>query len=331
MLIITFRKQEIMDYFKLEPYFSPRLWGSDRLATEFNYDLQGATNIGEAWVLSGMPGKASIINNPDHPWHQKSFDQFVTAHLDLLPITNRLGIYPLLAKIITPKQNLSVQVHPDDAYAWTHEKALGKPEGWFVLDCPSDSEIIYGHHATNHADLARKIKQGSWDDLLQKIPVTQHNFYYLPPGTIHALTKDVVVYELQQSSDVTYRLYDYDRVDPIIHQKRELHQQQSLDTITVPNQNVIMAPGQVKQLVTLNFETDLFQIVVLTLTGETTSLTWQGHSAGHVTCLQGELTLFSTVKITAGETIFLYNVKQANMKVTGAGRIIICWPILAKN
>ena len=323
--LLIMNKEITMEYFKLKPYFSVRLWGSDRLASDYNYDLRGATNIGEAWVLSGMPHQASIIDNPQHTWHNKPFDEFIRAHAKLFNIKNRLQLYPLLAKIITPQQNLSVQVHPADDYAWRHEHALGKPEGWFVLDCPQDAYIIYGHKMHTKTELAMAIKKGQWEKLLNKIPVIKNHFYYIPPGTIHALTADVVVYELQQSSDVTYRLYDYDRVDPITQQKRDLHYEDSVANIVVPNEHAIKATPDRFGDELLDFSTPFFDLVVLE-TKTSLHFMWKKERVGHITCLQGSVILNEHIKMHQGETIFLYNITNLNMKLEGVGQIIVCWP-----
>ncbi|BDR55539.1 mannose-6-phosphate isomerase [Xylocopilactobacillus apis] len=144
-------------------------------------------------------------------------------------------VFPLLTKILDADASLSVQVHPDDAYAEEHEHELGKTECWYVIQADPDSYLIYGHHAKTRAELAEMIDSGEWDHLLRKYPVKTGDFIYVPSGTIHALNKGIMVLETQQSSDTTYRLYDYDRVDEKTGQKRDLHLQQSIDVTTVPS------------------------------------------------------------------------------------------------
>lgn len=140
-----------------------------------------------------------------------------------------------MTKILDAKQDLSVQVHPDDTYAEEHEGELGKTECWYVLAADEGAEMIYGHHAKTREELAELIENGQWDKLLRRVPVKPGDFLYVPSGTIHAIGKGIMVLETQQSSDTTYRVYDFDRVDKTTGQKRELHIQQSIDVTNVPH------------------------------------------------------------------------------------------------
>ncbi len=143
--------------------------------------------------------------------------------------------FPLLVKFLDANDNLSVQVHPDDDYAHKVENDSGKTESWYVLQADPGAYLIYGHHAKTREELADMIHKGEWDKLLRKVPIKKGDFFYVPAGTIHALTKGSLVIETQQSSDVTYRLYDYDRVDKKTGKKRKLHTQKSIDVTTVPH------------------------------------------------------------------------------------------------
>ena len=144
-------------------------------------------------------------------------------------------VFPLLTKILDASEDLSVQVHPDDAYAAEHEHELGKTECWYVIAAEPGATMIYGHHAKTREQLAKWINNGEWNKLLRRVPVKPGDFLYVPSGTIHAVGKGIMVLETQQSSDTTYRLYDWDRVDKTTGQKRELHLQQSIDTTNVPH------------------------------------------------------------------------------------------------
>ena len=144
-------------------------------------------------------------------------------------------VFPLLTKILDANTNLSVQVHPDDAYADLHENGeLGKTECWYIIDCKEDAEIIYGHNAKTKAEFTEMIENGEWSPLLRRVKIKPGDFFYVPSGTIHALGEGTVVLETQQSSDATYRLYDYDRVDQK-GQLRELHIDKSIAVTTIPD------------------------------------------------------------------------------------------------
>jgi mannose-6-phosphate isomerase len=133
---------------------------------------------------------------------------------------------------------LSVQVHPDDIYANLYENGeLGKTECWYVIDCKEGAEMIYGHNAKTKEELIKMIKNKDWDKLLRRVRVKPGDFFYVPSGTIHALCEGTIVIETQQSSDTTYRVYDYDRRDEN-GKKRELHLKKAIDVTKVPHIDV---------------------------------------------------------------------------------------------
>lgn len=213
----------------LKPYFRPKIWGGRKLE-QFGYDLPEG-KIGECWAISGHPhGPATIKNGP---LAGKTLNQAYAENGEYFgqPTDN---VFPLLTKILDAEDSLSVQVHPDDAYAAEHEHELGKTECWYVISAEPGSYLIYGHHAKTRAELKSMIEAGDWEHLLRKVPVKTGDFVYVPSGMIHALNKGIMVLETQQSSDTTYRLYDYDRTDDQGH-KRELHLKQSIDVTTVPS------------------------------------------------------------------------------------------------
>ena len=215
----------------LNQVFHEKIWGGDHLKTKFGYDIP-SDHTGECWAISAHPhGPAAIANGEfkgmtlDQLWDQHR-EQFGNAKGD---------VFPLLTKILDANQDLSVQVHPDDAYAAEHEHELGKTECWYIISAEPGAELYYGHNAQTREELADWINHGKWDKLFRKVPVKAGEFYYVPSGTIHALGKGIMVLETQQSSDTTYRLYDFDRVDKTTGKKRELHLQQSIDVTNVPH------------------------------------------------------------------------------------------------
>lgn len=164
--------------------------------------------------------------------------QKIANDLNIIDIPNRElfgGVegdrFPLLVKIIDAKDNLSVQVHPDDAYAAEHENgSLGKRECWYVLAVDPGTKIVIGQHAHDRAELAAMIDEGRWDDMLNLVPCRVGDFFPIEPGTVHAIQGGTLILETQQSSDVTYRVYDYDRLGDD-GKPRDLHIQQSLDVV----------------------------------------------------------------------------------------------------
>ena len=215
----------------LTPYFRPKIWGGRKLKTIFNYDIPEG-KVGEAWIISGYKDDASTVT--EGPLKGQSLRDVYHNHPELFGNPKEKE-FPLLVKFLDANDNLSVQVHPDDEYAAKVENDRGKTDSWYVLQADPGAYLIYGHHAKTKEELAEMIKNGDWDHLLRKVPIKAGDFFYVPAGTIHALTKGSLVIETQQSSDVTYRLYDYDRVDQKTGKKRELHTQKSIDVTTVPH------------------------------------------------------------------------------------------------
>ncbi|MBQ3852845.1 MAG: class I mannose-6-phosphate isomerase [Lachnospiraceae bacterium] len=214
----------------LKPYFSHTIWGGRKLREVFGYDEPG-DDIGECWGISAHPvGESTALGGE---YDGKRLSELWNEHRELFG--NASGDrFPLLVKIIDAREDLSIQVHPDDEYAGVHENgSLGKKECWYVLDCPEDAELVIGHNAKTADELRSMIHDGRWNELIGKVKVRKGDVIQIDPGTIHSITAGVCILETQQSSDITYRLYDYDRIRN--GKKRELHIDKSLDVITVPS------------------------------------------------------------------------------------------------
>lgn len=214
------------------PYFEEKIWGGKKLK-EMGFSIS-SDHVGEAWCVSAVSRKASVIKNGD--FSGKTLQELFRSNRTLFYADNA-GVatedFPLLVKIIDANQDLSVQVHPNDCYAQEHGLgAFGKTECWYVLQAPPKARLVYGVHAQNRKDLENKVHQGKWQDLLQKKEIKTGDFVFVPAGKVHALTAGVVVLEIQQSSDTTFRLYDYNRRDEKGN-LRDLHINQALDVITL--------------------------------------------------------------------------------------------------
>lgn len=227
-----------MNIFKINPSFSERVWGGQKLKS-MGYDIPSDKKIGEAWIISAHENGMGFA--ADGMWKGKSLKEIFESNRNLFG--NLQSNFPLLVKILTPEQNLSVQVHPDDELAKKHND-LGKPESWYVLDCPKDAKLIYGHNAKSREELAEMIKDDKWKELLVEVPVNKGDFLYVPPGKIHAVTPNVVVYELQRSSDITYRVYDYGRLEN--GKPRELHVADTIISTTVPDSKIAVIHNATK-------------------------------------------------------------------------------------
>lgn len=245
----------------LNPVFKQMIWGGNRLGTEWGYPVPGE-NTGECWAVSAHPNGDDTIRE----------GRFAGKHLSELwekehtLFGNAKGDrFPLLIKIIDAAADLSIQVHPNDAYAAKNENgSLGKKECWYILDAPEGAELVVGHNARTKEELQSMITEGRWSEFLRLVPVKKGDFIQIDPGTVHAIKGGIEILETQQNSDITYRVYDYDRLSN--GKPRELHIQKSLDVITVPAksaaESVIRAeeidaqPGAVKNL----YQCDEYQV-----------------------------------------------------------------------
>ena len=202
----------------LQSVMQEKIWGGTKLRDEFGYEIP-SDKVGEYWAISAHPNGVSSIKNGRHAGQK--LDKLYAEHRELFG--NRPEpVFPLLTKILDANDWLSVQVHPDDAYGLKHEGELGKTECWYVIAADDDAEIIYGHHAKTKEELREQIEAKNWDQLLTKVKVKAGDFFYVPSGTMHAIGSGILILETQQSSDTTYRVYDFDRKDDAGN-LRELH------------------------------------------------------------------------------------------------------------
>ncbi|WP_420496344.1 mannose-6-phosphate isomerase, class I [Macrococcus psychrotolerans] len=216
----------------IQPVFKERIWGGRHLK-EFGYEIPN-DKTGECWGISAHENGPNMIVNGEH--EGKTLKELWEENTGLFGVQTT-DKFPLLTKILDANDELSVQVHPDDAYAQVHENGeLGKTECWYIIDCDEDAEIIYGHNAKDKAELENMIHEGKWNQLFNSIKVKPGDFFYVPSGTVHAIGKGIRILETQQNSDTTYRIYDYDRTDKDGH-KRELHIDQSIDVISFNEDN----------------------------------------------------------------------------------------------
>lgn len=213
----------------LEPVLHEKIWGGTELRDQFGYAIP-SDHTGECWAISGHPNGDCRVTNPE--FGGQTLGQLFRTRRELFG--NIPGdVFPLLVKIIDARQDLSIQVHPDDAYAKVHENgSLGKTECWYVLDSKPGTTVIIGHNAGTREEMRQMVAEGKWNQLLRQVPLRRGDFFQINPGCLHALKGGSLILETQQSSDVTYRFYDYDRLEN--GKKRELHIEKSLDVTTVP-------------------------------------------------------------------------------------------------
>ena len=218
--------------YKLKPAYKDYLWGGHRLETEFGMK-SGLPKTAEAWVLAAHKDGNSTFSIKGN--QETTFANLLeTQDVEQLFGAKAKGqsTCPLLIKFIDAKQNLSVQVHPNDAYAKAHENSLGKTECWYILDCDADAELIYGlKNEVTQEELERAIQDDTLLELANIVKVHKGDLFFIPAGTLHAIGKGILVAEIQQNSNITYRVYDYNRLGTD-GKPRQLHKKQAAEVIT---------------------------------------------------------------------------------------------------
>lgn len=216
-----------MSILKLKPSCKDYLWGGNRLRQEYGIQYDGDV-LAEAWELSCHPDGPSYITNGAYAG--KTLQQYINAEGKEILGTNcrRFRDFPILTKFIDAKDNLSIQVHPDNRYALKNEGQYGKTEMWYVMDAGKDAFLYYGFKKEiTKEEFAKRIQEDTLLEVLNAVPVQKGDVLFIESGTIHAIGKDILIAEIQQNSNVTYRVYDYGRVGKD-GKKRDLHIEKAL-------------------------------------------------------------------------------------------------------
>lgn len=214
---------------QLSPAFKSYLWGGNRLKTEYHKQTD-YTSLAESWELSCHPdGNSYILNGPLQG--QSLAD--IAARFPSYVGTNFSSAddFPLLIKLIDAKKQLSVQVHPDDDYAQRVEHSAGKTEMWYVVDCDPDAYLIYGFKKPiAKQELRDRIESNTLMEVVNKVPVHKGDVFFIEATTLHAIGEGILIAEVQQNSNITYRVYDYGRKD-INGQTRPLHIEKAIEVV----------------------------------------------------------------------------------------------------
>ena len=213
---------------KLEPAKKAAIWGGRKLIEEFGKDYDG-DNLAETWELSAHPDGPSVIASGEDAG--LTLPEYIQKHGSKILGTNceRFTDFPILIKLIDAKGDLSVQVHPDDAYAREHEGQYGKTEMWYVVDAEPGAKLCYGcSREVTKEEFRRQIGEETLDEVMNQVPVKPGDVFFIEAGTIHAIGGGILVAEIQQNSNVTYRVYDYGRIGAD-GRPRELHIDKALD------------------------------------------------------------------------------------------------------
>lgn len=298
-----------MEIMKLIPSGKDYLWGGTRLKDEYGKKID-MTPLAESWECSVHPDGPCFVANGQYKG--KTLKEVLEAHPEYIG-KKANGEFPILAKFIDAKQDLSIQVHPDDEYALEHEGQNGKTEMWYIIDADEGASLIYGFkHKVTKEILERAIEHRELDKHLQKVEVHKGDLFFVPAGTVHGIGKGILLAEIQESSNVTYRVYDYDRVDKN-GKKRELHFDkvvQVMDMGIAPDikqkrRLVKHYPGCSRELLCRckHFETERIQVT------KGFSFSVLENSFQVLMCLDGygqvEVDGDKPVRFSKGETVFL--------------------------
>jgi len=252
------KENQLLYPIKFIPILKEKIWGGNKLNSLFN--KKGSDKTGESWELSGVKGDISVIKNGalagktlnevNHVFQDKLVGKKVYKMFQ--------STFPLLFKFIDASQDLSVQLHPNDFLAKKRHNSFGKTEMWYILESDENAKLIVGFKDKTDEELyKKKLKENQLSDILNSNSVKKGDAYFIKPGTVHAICAGVVLAEIQQTSDVTYRIYDYDRPD-IDGGLRELHTELALKAIDFNISNAKLSYQEKENESTLICKSDYF-------------------------------------------------------------------------
>lgn len=218
---------------KFKPRYKERIWGGEMLKTRLGKKLPEGKLIGESWELSGVERDLSVVANG--PLKGNNIEELTEVYMgDLVGdhIYNKFGLqFPLLVKLIDAQDTLSIQVHPDDRLAAERHNSYGKTEMWYVIDCEPGAQLSVGfNRPVTREEYVARVEAGTLAEILNRIEVKPGDAYFIPAGVIHAIGKGLLIAEIQQTSDITYRVFDWNRTDAS-GKGRELHTELAVDAI----------------------------------------------------------------------------------------------------
>ena len=300
---------KMTEIMKLLPAGKNYLWGGTRLKEEFGKDFD-ITPLAETWECSVHPDGLCLIINGFYKG--KSLKEVLDKHPEYIG-TKANGELPILVKFIDAKQDLSIQVHPNDEYAMKHEGQNGKTEMWYIIDADEEASIVYGFkHRMTKDILQHAIDKGDLEKHLQRVEVHKGDLFFVPAGVVHGIGKGILLAEIQENSNVTYRVYDYNRVDKF-GKKRELHFNKAIQVMDMDVAPIIKPkkrcvryyPGCSLEVLCRcsYFETERIQIT------EQFSFFVSNNSFQVLVCLDGygkiEVSEGESVEFYKGETVFI--------------------------
>lgn len=252
-----------------EPILKDRIWGGIKLKTDLGKHNLPSQTTGESWELSAVPGDVSIVR--DGEYSGRPLDELIGQYPDELlgkEIHQRFGKqFPLLFKFLDARDDLSIQVHPNDELAKKRHNSFGKTEMWYVMQADEGSRIIVGFkHKSSPEEYLKHLEDKNLIEILNEVPVKKGDVFFLETGTIHAIGAGIVIAEIQQTSDITYRIYDWDRVDANGN-SRELHVEQALDAMNYNTTDTQKQYAEVQNAANVMVDCPYFTTSYLPLSG----------------------------------------------------------------
>ncbi|MBQ8767217.1 MAG: class I mannose-6-phosphate isomerase [Clostridia bacterium] len=256
---------------KLNPVFKDYLWGGTKLRDEYGFESD-LKKLAEGWMLSCHKDGENTISNGE--FAGKTLTDVIKSNPDFLGENGKkFEYFPILIKLIDAKDDLSVQVHPDNEYAMRVENEYGKTECWYILDCDEGAELIYGfNREITSEEFKEKIADNTFLETVNKVKVKKGDLFFIEAGTLHAIGKGILLAEIQQNSNTTYRVYDYGRLGAD-GKPRDLHVEKAIDVTncvpptrsTEPEGKLVSNDGYSNQLLT---KCDLFNVEKVSVTTE---------------------------------------------------------------
>ncbi len=314
---------------KFNPVYSYRIWAGDKLKTllnkKYNEDL-----IGESWEISDIKDNETRVANGI--LKNKTLKELITEHkTDIVGEKNYKlfgNEFPLLIKFIDAKTPLSIQVHPDNDLAKQRHNSFGKNEMWYIMQADKDAELIVGFNKdTNKKDYSSHVKNNTITNILNHEKVTKGDTFYIPAGRVHAIGAGVLLAEIQQKSDVTYRIFDYNRIDNKTGKTRELHTELALDAIDY-NADKNYKTNYTTKTNTSNplVHSPYFKTNIVEIQGKLKMDYSKTDSFVIYMCVEGALTLTHntiTYQLNTGETILLpAAINQVQLQAENESRIL---------
>lgn len=300
-----------LGFLKFESQQFSKVWGGEKLHKLFA--KPAGERIGESWEISGVPGKESSIQQEG--LEQKSLNELIQKYgpqlLGKHVFDAYQGKFPLLFKFIDAKEDLSVQLHPDDVIAKKYHNSFGKTEMWYVLQADPGARLVIGFKPeVSLSDYKNALQQGHITDILNEVPVQPGDAFFIAPGLVHAIGGGVVLAEIQQTSDVTYRIYDWDRPD-VNGAFRELHLEEAERALVLHDlQQVFCRPKErAENKANLVYKSEYFQTSLWPLTQTVSMNTDPEGSFMVLMCVLGSAVLSTwkgnTMDLKCGETVLI--------------------------